>query len=91
MKGFAYLDVDGNLYCKSYDYITTENPYFWKDNNHLVVIKWQFDTNQLSSMRAMLTQFKSLQLKQHLVDAFLEGINFDISTLKRNANNIQSR
>lgn len=88
MKGYAYVDIDANLVLKNPEYIETDNPLFWRENLHLIIKWWKFDTEDLSSMRTMLTQMKDLQLKAHIVTPFLEAINFDISTLRANANSV---
>jgi hypothetical protein len=91
MKGYAYLDIDANLVFKDYKYINEDNPFFWKDNAHLLVKWWKFDTEDLSSMRTMLTQFKDLEIKAHIVQPFLEALNFDMSVLKTNATPVKPR
>lgn len=88
MKAYVYLDIDANLVMKSMEYIATDNPLFFQENFHLIVKWWKFDTEDLSSMRTMLTQMKDLQLKSHIVTPFLEAINFDISRLKPNASSV---
>lgn len=90
MKGFVYLDIDGNLVMKDYDYITTVNPHFWGMNSHLIVKHWEFDTEDPSSMRSLLLAFKHFPLPAHTVRPFLELINFDVNSLKANARKVQS-
>lgn len=82
MRGYAYLDLDGNIVVKSPTYIETENPLFFSENSEYIVQLWRFDTDDLVSMRNMLLQFKSLQLKVHQVQPFLESIGFELSRLK---------
>lgn len=89
MRGYAYLDVDGNVFYKQASYIETENPFFWTENAGFVLKWWKFDTDDLVSMRNMLLQLKSYQVRMETVMSFLDSINFDLNRLKRNENTVQ--
>ena len=89
MKGYAYLDLEGNLIFKDYNYITTENPTFFDQNAELIVKRWLFDTDNDSMMKAMFIDFKNLELKMSQVNLFLEAINFDPKKLKTNVSPVQ--
>ena len=86
MKGYVYLDVDGELILKDLNYIDNINPLFWYDNEGLIVKKWYFDTEQPSIMKTILLDFKNLQMKKQLAMQFLEAIGFDLNTLRISPN-----
>lgn len=91
MKGFVYVTTDGDLIYKSYEYIKTENPSFWVDNSGYYERYWEFDTENESSMRAMLLQLASMRLENVKVVNFLSLIHFDLSKAKSSKNDNQAR
>lgn len=91
MRGYAYLDLDGTLNFKPSTYVDYENPGFWKENEFLITLVWRFDTDDMSSMYAMYSRFKSLKLKSQTVLEFSQAINFDIEKLTAYANSLQSK
>jgi hypothetical protein len=82
LKGFVYLDVDGRLVHKTYEYITTENPGFWSDNEGYILQKWEFDTENRSSIVTLLKQLQSLQVDPDVVRAFRQSIGIPVRTSK---------
>jgi hypothetical protein len=88
MRGYAFLNADGNLSFRTEEYIVTENPLFWKDNQDFIIQVWRFDTEDTSSMYQMLKSFKFLRLKSDKVLSFIESIKFDMQKVKDYAANI---
>lgn len=86
MKGYVYLDYDGNLVVKSTEYINTENPLFWDDNAHLILKHWEFDTDNISLMRNMFQGFKMQQLPTTTVQLLLDSIGITQEGLKKYSN-----
>lgn len=86
MKGYAFLDTDGKLQYRLKEYIDEHNPYFWQQNKHEILRKWQFDTEDLDSMYFMFKQirdiFRSSKLSQQTVKEFCTMIGFDMKVLK---------
>jgi hypothetical protein len=76
MKGYAYLDLDGVLYYKTSEYIETDNPNFWFENQEFIIEKWCFDTENKDLMVNMFFGFKRLALKADVVNRFLASINY---------------
>ena len=89
MKGYAFLDSDGNLGHRKASYIEEENPGFWQDNQYLIMTVWRFDTEDTSSMYSMYSRFKNLKLKSQVVRDFSSSINFDTTRLPEYASSIQ--
>jgi hypothetical protein len=91
MRGYAYLDADGALMYKPADYIEEDNPGFWMQNEGLIMMVWQFDTADFSSMHRMYSRFKTLKLSNQAVLEFSSTIDFDIKQLTEYANSLQSK
>jgi hypothetical protein len=92
MKGYAFLDADGRMQVRTKEYIDVENPFFWQQNKHEILRKWEFDTDSLDSMHYMFRQirdiFRSSGIGQQTVKDFCMMIDFDMKILK-DANKIQ--
>jgi len=88
MKGYVYLDYDKFLTRKDAYYIESVYPQFFEDNRHLIVRKWVFDTENRSCMITILKALKDLEVPTDRVLLFLKDINFDIESLKKNANRV---
>lgn len=86
MKGYAFLDADGRLQYRQKKYIDEDNPFFWQQNKHDILRKWQFDTEDLDSMFFMFKQirdiFRGSKLSQEPVKDFCKMIGFDMKVLK---------
>lgn len=82
MKGYAYLDLDGNLVYKPQKYIEEINLKFWSQNQHLIFRKFVFDTNDRQSMLELFRKISDLQIQPDKVLSFCQSINFDITSLK---------
>jgi hypothetical protein len=82
MRGYCFLDLEGNLVYKPAEYIEIDNPKFWQDNDPFILEIWKFDTSDVSSMYRMYSKFKVLRLNSTLVLEFTKAIGFNIDTLK---------
>lgn len=82
MKGYVYLDLDNVLVYKPLEYIESDNPYFFSQNQHLIVKKWKFDTEDFSSMETLYRSFADLKIDVSRVLDFSQCINFHPSMLK---------
>lgn len=86
MQGYAFLDADGRIQFRHKKYIDEDNPFFWQQNKHEILRKWQFDTENLDSMHLMFRQirdiFQGSDLSPQTVKDFCMMIGFDIKTLK---------
>jgi hypothetical protein len=89
MKGYAFLDNDGNLGHRPASYIEEDNPGFLQDNQHTIIRVWRFDTEDTSSMYSMYSVFKNLKLKSQSVREFSSSINFDTARLSEYASSVQ--
>ena len=89
-KGYAFLDPDGYLQTRTWEYIHNDNPGFWQDNAAFVLRVWPFDQDDLSSMYKMFSSFRDLQMKSAIVQEFARSINFDIAELRKYAGSVQS-
>ena len=54
MKGYLYLDNDGNLNLRNQKFIDEEDPGFWGRNAHLIDIVWKYDTENDFCMKGIL-------------------------------------
>lgn len=86
MKGYAFLDADFRLQYRTQNYIEVDNPYFWQQNQHEILRKWKFDTDEIDSMHYMFRQIRDIfvgsKLSPQTVKDFCSMIGFDIKTLK---------
>jgi len=89
MKGYAFLDNEGNIGFRVGDYIDNINPGFWQDNIYLIIKTWSFDTENMSTMYSMYSQFRSMKLKSQAVLEFSSLINFDPGKLSTYASSLQ--
>lgn len=64
MKGYVYMDLDGNLNYKTWEYINDDNPGFFSTNKHLILKFWPFDTEDKALYNNMLQGFTNLGIKQ---------------------------
>lgn len=83
MKGYVYLDPEGNLIYKDKDYIDNINPLFWTENEYFVLRVWTFDTEDDDSMWNAFLGFRNLQLKGHVVQNFCKSVGFDLEAFKQ--------
>ena len=88
MKGYAYLNLDGDIGVKNREYIDTENPLFWQENAEYIQRVWTFDTEDPTSMMRMYSTFRALGLKTDKVKNFSQAIGYSIETLKSYAGNV---
>lgn len=79
MKGYVYLDWDGNLVYKTYDVIKFEMPTFWQDNAELIQKSWEFDTTQETMMRAMFRGIQQMKVKPVRITMLADTIGYDLS------------
>lgn len=82
MKGYVYLDADGFLNQKTYDYITNINPGFFFENKEYILKYWYFDTDDKTTLRNMLAQMKDLQVRPDIVSLFRHDIGIPIDVTK---------
>ena len=82
MQGVVFLTVDHSLSWRSKK-VLDENPYFARDNYDLILRLWNFDTDDIDSMRNIFTAFRDLKLSQREVLDFAKSIDFDISKLRQ--------
>jgi hypothetical protein len=64
MKGYVYLDLDGDLNYKTWEYINDDNPGFFSTNRHLILKSWLFDTENKVLFNNMLQGFTDTGIKQ---------------------------
>jgi hypothetical protein len=78
MRGYAYIDNDGNIGVRSEAFIDIEDPGFWSRNAHLIDTVWKFDTEDESSMIRILTSFKNREMNKIRVEEFCSQIGFNL-------------
>lgn len=82
MKGYVYLNPEGDLVYKDKNYIENVNPMFWTENEFFVLRVWMFDTEDDDSMWRAFLGFKNLKLKGFVVQNFCKAIDFDLEGFK---------
>lgn len=94
MKGYAYLDNDGNLNFRLKEYIDQENPSFWAENEHFIDIVWAIDTEKDEDMYKMFSYLRRIEAPSRVVLDFCKAINFNLEEFKKrrsDASSVQSR
>lgn len=91
MHAYVFLDVDGNLQIRNWQYIQTENPNFFGDNRHWVVAMWEFDTEDEKNMTDVMEGFKRCQLPERTVRDFCKSIQFDLDEFIRKHQALKSQ
>jgi hypothetical protein len=87
MRGYAYIDIDGNIVYKTAAYIESINPGFFSQNIHLITKHWKFNTEDPKSMMRLFQSINDQHPTVRAVENFVKSINFDMNSL-RNANKI---
>lgn len=83
MKGYVYLDNDGNLNIRTQYFIEEQDPTFWARNAHIVDTVWTFDSENPETMLKLMQSFKRLELVAQRVKDFCSQIGFDLATFIR--------
>jgi hypothetical protein len=81
MIAYLYIDWDCNFVHKTQDYIETDNPFFWKENEHLIQQAFKIDTDNSSTMKLCFSRAQALGIKPAQIKQMAEQIGFDITSI----------
>lgn len=89
MKGFVYLDNDWNLSVRTKEFIDELDPGFWTRNSHVIDTVWEFDSENMDSMRRLLNAFKARELRSIKVEEFCNQIGFNLAEFLKTTRVVQ--
>ncbi|HXP50223.1 MAG TPA: hypothetical protein VN922_09730, partial [Bacteroidia bacterium] len=68
---------------KTWDYIETDNPFFWKENEHLIQQAFKVDTDEPDTIKFCFSRAQALGVKPSQIKQTAEQIGFDINLILR--------
>lgn len=77
MKVYAFVDLDGNLGLRNWDYINNDNPGFFIQNRDFIVKHWKIDTEDKSSLWRFLKYCTDFKIDKDKVLNFLKQLGIE--------------
>lgn len=93
MKGYVIFTTERNLIVKDKEKLDTFEPHFWSTNRDYIMKKWEFDTDDIDSVKRIVIYLKGLDrrvLPQSDILMFLTQIGVNVEDLKRGVHETRS-
>lgn len=81
MNVHIFSTYDGILDFRTDEFLFC-NPHFWATNGHMIDEVWKVDTDNMSKMKDVLTQWKNRQIKNDSVEEVCSRLGFDLIKFK---------